>query len=107
MDPVPEGSATEQAQALLPDARVVGAFHNLSARKLQDLAAPMTGDILITGDDPIAKQTVIDLPNSVHDLRGVDAGPLALSKYVEDITALLIAVNQRYKSQATIQIVGL
>ena len=34
---VEQGSATEQAQALLPAARVVGAFHNLSARKLQAL----------------------------------------------------------------------
>jgi NADPH-dependent F420 reductase len=107
VDPVPEGSATEQAQALLPDARVVGAFHNLSARKLQNLDTSMTGDVLITGDDLDAKQTVIDLANSVHDLRGVDAGPLALSKCVEDITALLLGINQRNKANTAIQIVGL
>ena len=105
--PVPEGSVTEQAQALLPDARVVGAFHNFSARKLQDLATPMTGDVLITGDDLDAKQTVIDLANSIADLRGVDAGPLALSKCVEDITALLLGINRRHKTHAAIQIVGL
>lgn len=58
---VPQGSATEQAQALLPEARVVGAFHNLSAKKLQDLSKPMEGDVLITGDDAEAKQQVVQL----------------------------------------------
>ncbi len=107
VDPVPEGSATEQAQALLPDARVIGAFHNFSARKLQDLDNPMTGDVLVTGDDLEAKQTAIDLANSINDLRGVDAGPLALSKCVEDITALLLGINRRNKTHAAIRIVGL
>lgn len=105
--PVAEGCAAQQAQALLPDSRVVGAFHNLSARQLQDLTVPMAGDVLVTGDDPDAKQTVIDLANSVADLRGVDAGPLAVSQVVEDITALLLGINRRYKTHSAIQIVGL
>jgi hypothetical protein len=104
---VPQGSATEQAQALLPDAPVVGAFHNLSAKKLQDLATPMRGDVLVTSDDADAKQTVLDLVAQMKDLRGVDAGPLAASKFVEDITALLLGVNRRYKAQAAVQLVGL
>ncbi|MEX0786106.1 MAG: NADPH-dependent F420 reductase, partial [Dehalococcoidia bacterium] len=40
MPAVPEGSAAEQAQALLPGARVVGAFQNLGAAKLWDGGAP-------------------------------------------------------------------
>lgn len=104
---VPQGSATEQAQALLPEAAVVGAFHNLSAKKLQDLATPMRGDVLVTADDADAKQTVLDLVAQMKDLRGVDAGPLAASKFVEDITALLLGVNRRYKAQAAVQLVGL
>lgn len=107
VETVPEGSATEQAQALLPQATVVGAFHNLSAKKLQDLAKPMQGDVLVTGDDAQAKQTVMELTNQLRDLRAVDAGPLAMSKFVEDITALILGINRRYKALAAVQMVGL
>ena len=104
---VPEGSATEQAQALLPEARVVGAFHNLSAVKLQALGQPLTGDVLVTAADDAAKEAVLDLVGRIPNLRGVDAGPLSASKFVEDITALLLGINRRYKSHAAVQIVGL
>ena len=103
---VDQGSATEQAQALLPDARVVGAFHNLSARKLQKLSDPMEGDVLITGDDAEAKAEVVALVEQMPDLRPVDAGPLSMSKFVEDLTALIIGINMRYKTQAAVRMVG-
>ncbi len=103
---VPEGSATEQAQALLPDAKVVGAFHNLSARKLQKLSDPMEGDVLITGDDEDAKQAVVELVGQMPVLRAIDAGPLSMSKFVEDLTALIIGMNMRYKTQAAVRMVG-
>ena len=105
-DVVPEGSATQQAQALLPSARVVGAFHNLSAQKLQALDAPMQGDVLVTGDDAEAKADVMDLVARIPDLRPVDAGPLAMSRYVEDLTALILAVNRRYRAHAAVRMVG-
>ena len=104
---VPQGSATEQAQALLPEARVVGAFHNLSARKLQQLSNPMEGDVLITADDAEAKQAVIDLVGKMPELRPIDAGPLSMSKFVEDLTALIIGMNMRYKTQAAVRMVGI
>lgn len=103
---VPEGSATEQAQALLPAATVIGAFHNLSAKRLQDLSQPMAGDVLVTGDDAEAKQAVLDLADELTALRGIDAGPLAMSKIVEDLTALILGINHRYKATAAIQLVG-
>src|SRR4051794_18849556 len=37
---VPEGSAAQQAAALLPDSTVVGAFHHVSAALLEDLTRP-------------------------------------------------------------------
>ena len=103
---VPEGSATEQAQALLPEARVVGAFHNLSAKKLQALSSPLEGDVLVTGDDAEAKASVMELAGRIPDLRAVDAGPLAMSRFVEDLTALILGINRRYKTQASVRIVG-
>ena len=104
---VEQGSATEQAQALLPDARVVGAFHNLSARKLQALDDEMEGDVLITGDDAEAKQTVIGMVGRMPRLRPVDAGALVMSSFVEGITALILSINRRYKSNAAVQMVGI
>lgn len=104
---VPEGSATEQAQALLPGSTVVGAFHNLSARKLADLSTPLSGDVLVTGDDERAKRWVMEMVGRMPDLRGIDAGPLTMSKVVEDMTALLLGINQRYKTLAALQIVGI
>ena len=104
---VAEGSATQQAQALLPQARVVGAFHNLSARKLQALGTRMEGDVLVTADDADAKATVLALVAKMANLRGVDAGPLAMSKFVEDLTALILGINRRYKTQAAVRMVGL
>ena len=104
---VEQGSATEQAQALLPDARVVGAFHNLSARKLQALDDEMEGDVLITGDDADAKRTVIEMVGRMPRLRPVDAGALVMSSFVEGITALILSINRRYKSNAAVQMVGI
>ena len=50
---VEAGSATEEAAALLPDSRVIGAFHNLSAEILLDPDRTVHGDVLVTGgDDP-------------------------------------------------------
>ncbi len=104
---VAEGSAAQQAQTLLPEARVVGAFHNFSAQKLQDISNPALGDVLVTGDSVDAKDTVINLIGNIGDLRGIDAGPLSLSKFVEDITAVLLSINYRYRSNTSVCVVGL
>lgn len=104
---VPEGSAAEQAQALLPRARVVGAFQNLSAHKLLEGDASLEMDVVVCADDAEAKRTVMALAEEVRGLRAVDGGPLANSRYVEDVTALLLNINRRYKAHAGIRIVGI
>lgn len=104
---VPEGSAAEQAQALLPRARVVGAFQNLSAYKLLEGDASLEMDVVVCADDAEAKRTVMALAEEVRGLRAVDGGPLANSRYVEDVTALLLNINRRYKAHAGIRIVGI
>lgn len=103
---VPEGSAAEEAQAVLPEARVVGAFHNLSATVLKDLSHPVDADVLVCGDDAEAKAYTMDLAGKLAGARGIDAGPLANARYVEDITALLLYINRRYKAHSGIRIVG-
>ncbi|MGB6837289.1 MAG: NADPH-dependent F420 reductase [Dehalococcoidia bacterium] len=104
---VPEGSAAEQAQSLLPRARVVGAFQNLSAHKLLEGDASLEMDVVVCADDAEAKRTVMALAEEVRGLRAVDGGPLANSRYVEDVTALLLNINRRYKAHAGIRIVGI
>jgi NADPH-dependent F420 reductase len=103
---VPEGSAAEQEQALLPDATIIGAFQNLGARKLLR-GGTMDADVLVCGDDGGAKSRVMDLACDIEGVRGVDAGPLANARLVEGITVMLVAVNRAYKINAGIKIAGL
>ena len=103
---VAEGSAAEQAQALLPGARVAGAFHNLSAKKLWDGGELAEQDVLVCGDDADAKRDVMALAEQIGGVRAVDGGALAGSRYVEGITVLLVAINRRYKALAGVRIVG-
>lgn len=106
--PPPEGSAAEEAAAVLgPAARLVAGLHALAAHDLADLAHPLNADVLICGDDREAKATVTGL---VHDLgvRCLDAGPLAMAPVLEGLTALLVRLNRRYRSRsAAIRITGL
>ncbi len=104
---VEAGSATEEAKQILPDARVIGAFHNLSAEVLLEPHTPLDADVLVTGGDKEAKETVMALANEIEGARAVDAGPLRYSRFVEGITILLIGVNGRYKAHSGIQVSGL
>ena len=102
---VPEGSAAQQAQALLPESTVVGAFQNLSARKLlRD--RPIEADVVVCADDADAKRRIMDLAADISGVRGIDGGELANAKVVEAITVLLVSINRAYKTQAGIRIAG-
>src|SRR5690606_35845603 len=102
-----DGSAAQEMQRILPDARVVGAFQNLAARKLFDVEHEMEGDVLVSSDDADARQEVISLAEQIPGLRGVNAGPLATSHFVEGITTLLVHVNRNYKAETSVKIVGI
>src|SRR6185503_16491816 len=103
-----EGSAAQAARELVPGVPVVSAFHNVSADVLQDLSATPDCDILICGDDAAAKERVSALVKLIEGLRPVDAGALEMSRIVESLTALLIAINRRHKvHHCGIRITGL
>jgi NADPH-dependent F420 reductase len=106
LERVPEGSAAEQQQALLPRSIIVGAFQNLGARKLLR-GGKMDADVIVCADDAGAKQQIMRLAAEIEGVRGVDGGPLANSSLVEGITVLLVAVNRAYKINAGIRIAGL
>ena len=102
---VEEGSAAEQAAALLPDSRVVGAFHHVSAVLLLDEAVDsLDTDILILGDDREATDLVQALVARIPGMRGIFAGRLRNAHQVEALTANLISVNRRYKAHAGLRV---
>jgi NADPH-dependent F420 reductase len=104
---VPEGSAAEQAQALLPDARVVAAFHHAAPRLLADPERQVETDVLVAGDDPAARAVVIDLADQIPGCRGVDAGPLRMARQLEGFTAVIVGINRRYRIHAGVRIARL
>lgn len=104
--PVQAGSATQQAQALLPESTVVGAFHHISAELLL-AGAEIDTDVLVVGDDRDAVAQVIALVDSISGLRGVYAGRLRNAGQVEALTANLIAINRRYRVQSGVRVSGL
>ena len=104
---VEEGSAAQQAQILLPNSTVVGAFHNLSAEDLMQPNVDIVSDVIVCADDKRAKSRVMKLAETIRAVRAVDGGGLQNSRYVEELTALLININRIYKAHSTIKIVGI
>ncbi|WP_285756988.1 NADPH-dependent F420 reductase [Nocardiopsis ansamitocini] len=103
--PVEEGSAAQQAAAVLPDSRVVAAFHHVSAVVLLDPeVAEVDLDVLVLGDDRAAADTVRALAARIPGVRGIFGGRLRNAHQVEALTANLISVNRRYKTHAGIRI---
>jgi len=100
-------SAAQEAAAQLPNSTVVSAFQNMSAEKLMDLDHPIDCDVLVSGRDAEAKAVIIGLANQIDGVRGIDAGGLSQSRYVEMATSLLINLNRKYKTQTSIKIVGI
>ena len=58
------------------------------------------------GDDEDAIAEAADVVRGVAGLRPLQAGPLRLSAVAEDLTALLISVNRRYRTHASIVLTG-
>jgi len=105
---VPSGSAAETTAALAPEARVVGAFHHVSAVSLWKTDDPLTHeDVLVCGDDADAKAVAIELARPVTGRDGVDAGRLRMARQLEPLTAVLISINKRYKVRSGIAVSGL
>jgi NADPH-dependent F420 reductase len=103
--PVPEGSACEEAQAVLPGSRVTGAFHHLSAIHLVDpQRLVIDSDVLVLGDDREATDLTQQLVERIPGARGVYAGRLRNAHQVEAMTANLISINRRYHAHAGIRV---
>jgi len=95
---VDEGSAAEQARALLPGSTVVASFHHVSAKHLLDETHPVDTDVLVCGDDRAAKDRVMALAERIPGVRAVDAGALRLAHILEDWTTALLSINRGYRT---------
>jgi len=103
-----QGSAAEQALEMAPDGvRVVAGLHTISAASLADLDDPLEQDVLLCGDSRDDKREAASLLERIDGLRCVDCGRLEMARITESLTALLIAVNARYKTHAGIRLTGL
>jgi len=98
-------SAAETAQDLLPNSRVIGAFHNVSAELLSDMSlTSIDTDVLVLGEERDDVAVVQELAERIPGVRGLYGGRLRNAGQVEALTANLIAINRRYKTHAGIRI---
>jgi NADPH-dependent F420 reductase len=102
-----EGSLAAAVQAAAPEAKVVAAFQHIPAAALADLDQPLTGDVLVAGDDDDARAVVLDLVDELDGLRALDAGPLANALGIEAFAAALLTVNLRHKGEGTLRLDGI
>jgi len=102
---VEEGSAAQQAAALLPDSTVVGAFHNVSAVLLDDPDVDKVDtDVLVLGDVREATDLVQALADTIPGVRGIFGGRLRNAHQVEAFTANLISINRRHKAHSGLRV---
>jgi NADPH-dependent F420 reductase len=102
-----EGSAAQQAQAILgDDVKVVAAFQTISFEHL--LAdEEIECDVLVAGGNQAAREVVIGLAKDIG-LKAWDAGVIQNAVVVEGLTSILIGLNLKYKVPSSgIRITGI
>jgi predicted dinucleotide-binding enzyme len=90
MDPVASGSVTALVDELLPESRIVGAFHQFGADHLA-LAAmgALESDVPVVGDDREACDAVEALIDELVGFESVYAGGLSAAVATEGLTVVL------------------
>jgi hypothetical protein len=101
-----QGSAAQQAAEILKGTPVVAAFQNISAEFLNG-DADVDCDVIVCGDDEKANQITRSLAEKIPGVRALDGGHLENARVLEQITALLITLNIRYKAHTGIRVTGL
>jgi 8-hydroxy-5-deazaflavin:NADPH oxidoreductase len=100
-----EGSLAEKLAELLR-APVASGLQTVSAIDLSGAELPDL-DALICGDDPRAKQPALELAGRLVAGRAVDVGPLANSRALEAMTAVILNVNREFGVHAGLRLTGL
>jgi 8-hydroxy-5-deazaflavin:NADPH oxidoreductase len=100
-----EGSLAETLAELLR-APVASGLQSISAIDLSRQELP-DQDALICGDDPRAKQLALALAGRLVAGRAIDVGPLANSRALEGMTAVILNVNKEFGVHAGLRLTGL
>jgi 8-hydroxy-5-deazaflavin:NADPH oxidoreductase len=100
-----EGSLAEALNGIVR-APVASGLQTVSAIDLSG-PEPPDQDALICGDDEGAKQLALDLAGRLVAGRALDVGPLANSRALEGMTAVILNVNKRFGVHAGLRITGL
>jgi NADPH-dependent F420 reductase len=87
-------------------APVASGLQSVSAVELAASDLP-DQDALICGDDDRAKQPALELAGKLVGGRAIDVGPLANSRALEAMTAVILNVNKQYKAHAGVRLTGL
>jgi NADPH-dependent F420 reductase len=98
------GSIAEDVAAIVAGP-VVSGFQALPAAQLAQ-AGLRDEDVLVCGDDADAKKLVLELGQHLVSGRALDAGPLANSRALEGMTAVIVHVNRTYKIVAGLKLTG-
>jgi NADPH-dependent F420 reductase len=85
---------------------VASGFQSLGAATLAG-SDPPDEDVFVSGDDPAAKNPALELGARLVGGHAIDAGPLANSRGLEAMTAVLLNVNRRYRTHAGLRVTGL
>jgi NADPH-dependent F420 reductase len=96
--------AEEVAEVL--DAPVASGLQSVSAVELAANELP-DQDALICGDDQRAKEPALELAGKLVSGRAIDAGPLANSRALEAMTAVILNVNKQYRAHAGLRLTGI
>jgi NADPH-dependent F420 reductase len=96
--------AEELAETI--EAPIASGLQSISAVELAANDLP-DQDALICGDDPRAKEPALELAGKLVGGRALDAGPLANSRALEAMTAVILNVNKHYRAHAGLRLTGI
>jgi NADPH-dependent F420 reductase len=101
-----EGSVAQHIAALVPTARVASSFHLVPAAAFAALDEPMDADVVTCAHDAATTEVIHDIVRSIPGLRAFDGGSLVNAGALEAFAAVLLTVNVRHKSKASLRLLG-
>ena len=101
-----EHGSLAEALATLIHAPVASGLQTVSAIDLTG-PEPPDQDALICGDHASAKRLALDLAGRLVAGHAIDAGPLANSRALEAMTAVILNVNKQFGVHAGLRLTGL
>ena len=103
----PRGSVSASVQAEVTDAYVAAALHHVPATELGNLNHEVASDVLVCSDHPLATETVSAIIAEIPGARPLDAGGLANATAIEAFTAVLLQLNDRYRTRVALRLTGI